>query len=57
MARARNHNQSVSYAKTLADAVTRAQDNVGQIGTILIAGTQSIIAEAMIIWGKQYEQI
>lgn len=54
---AQRHNANVAYAKTLAEAVTRAQDHAGEHGTILIVGTQSIVAESLIHWGKQYEQI
>jgi len=54
---ARPYNAAVSYTKTLTEAVERAKIRAGKDGTIIIAGTQSILADAMALWGYSYEQI
>ena len=54
---ARPYNSDVSYAKMLSEAVEQAKIRAGKNGTIIIAGTQSILADAMAIWGYSYEQI
>jgi dihydrofolate synthase/folylpolyglutamate synthase len=54
---ARQYNPDVRYAKTLAEAVEQAKTLVGKGGTIIVAGTQSILADAMAIWGYSYEVI
>jgi dihydrofolate synthase/folylpolyglutamate synthase len=47
----------VSYAPTLADAVETALARAGSTGTVIIAGTQSIVADTIALWGYTYEQI
>ncbi len=42
---------------TLAAAVEEARERAGTDGTILIVGTQSIIADATELWGFSYEVI
>lgn len=54
---AREHNPDVRYLPALADAVDQAKEFVGTTGTILIAGTQSILADAAALWGHSYETI
>jgi dihydrofolate synthase / folylpolyglutamate synthase len=57
MAVASQHNGDVSYAPTLEDALKKAKARAGNDGTILIVGTQSIISDAMVLWGQTFEQI
>ncbi len=57
LAAARSHNNNVRYVKSLADAVEQAKAQVGATGTILIVGTQSIVADTTALWGKSYEVI
>lgn len=54
---ARRYNPRVSYAPTLEAAVENALPRAGNAGTIIIAGTQSIVADAVAIWGLSYEVI
>lgn len=54
---ARTYNSDVRYTKRLADAVEQAKAQVGESGTILIVGTQSIVADSTMLWGKTYETI
>lgn len=54
---ARPYNSDVSYAKNLSEAVEKAKTRAGKDGTIIIAGTQSILADAMALWGYSYEVI
>ncbi len=54
---ARVHNADVRYIKPFAAAVDEAKKRVGEAGTILIVGTQSIVADATMLWGKSYEVI
>lgn len=54
---ARLHNNDIRYVKSLADAVEQAKAQVGTTGTILIVGTQSIVADTTALWGKSYEVI
>jgi dihydrofolate synthase/folylpolyglutamate synthase len=54
---ARQYNTNVSHAPTLADAVEQALLRAGKDGTILIAGTQSVVADAIEHWGLTYEVI
>lgn len=54
---ARPHNAQVSHTPTLAQAVEKAKSLAGQNGTIIIAGTQSIVADAMALWNLSFEQI
>jgi dihydrofolate synthase / folylpolyglutamate synthase len=54
---AQPYNNDVQYIKPLAAAVDEAKKRVGDTGTILIVGTQSIVADATLLWGKSYEVI
>jgi len=54
---ARPYNENVSYTLSLAQAVDQAKRMAGANGTILIVGTQSIIADAVNLWGESYEVI
>jgi len=47
----------VSCAAALDEAVERALARAGTGGTVIIAGTQSIVADAIARWGHTYEQI
>lgn len=47
----------VSYAETLSEAARLALTLAGEGGTVIIAGTQSIVADAVALWGYTYEQI
>jgi dihydrofolate synthase/folylpolyglutamate synthase len=57
LAVARTYNQDVRCIKPLDKAVEQAKTQVGESGTILIVGTQSIVADATMLWGKSYEVI
>ncbi len=57
VAAAQPHNSDVRYAKTLSDAVEQAKAKTGETGTILIVGTQSIVAEALALWKVELEVI
>ncbi|MBZ0274658.1 MAG: hypothetical protein K8I60_00855 [Anaerolineae bacterium] len=54
---ARVHNPAVTYSPGLAEAIEQAKNQAGTEGTILIAGTQSIVADAAALWGQSYEVI
>ncbi len=54
---ARRYNDDVTHIPTLAAAVEAARERAGVHGTILIAGTQSILADAIQLWGYRYETI
>jgi dihydrofolate synthase/folylpolyglutamate synthase len=54
---ARRFNDDARFEPTLADAMRTARTLAGAGGTILIVGTQSIIADAVNLWGLSYEQI
>jgi dihydrofolate synthase/folylpolyglutamate synthase len=54
---ARRFNPDVTYAKALPEAVELAKARAGREGTILIFGTQSIVADAVQLWGLSYEVI
>jgi dihydrofolate synthase / folylpolyglutamate synthase len=54
---AQPYNADVSYAISLPQAVDQAKNKAGKDGTILIVGTQSIVADTINLWGKSYEQI
>ncbi len=56
-AAARQHNSQVDYRPTLAQAVEAALAQAGQDGVVIIAGTQSIVADAMALWGESFEAI
>ena len=53
---AKQVNANVSHAPNLSAALEQARARVGD-GTIIIAGTQSIVADAMLLWGADYEVI
>ncbi len=57
VAAARPYNGEVSFISTLAEAVEAAKIRAGNDGTILIVGTQSIIADTMMLWGQSFETI
>ncbi len=57
VAAAKDYNGDVRYMKPLAAAVEQAKAQVGEAGTILIVGTQSIVADATTLWGLSYEVI
>ncbi len=51
------YHSNVQYAPDLEQAVQQAREQAGQNGTILIVGTQSILADAIGLWGLSYETI
>ena len=57
LAAARKYNNDVTHIPMLQAAVEQAKSRAGTGGTILIVGTQSIIADAMVLWGYSFEQI
>jgi dihydrofolate synthase/folylpolyglutamate synthase len=57
LAVAQQYNAHATYAPGLESAVEQAKARAGRNGTILIVGTQSIIADAMELWGRSFEQI
>jgi dihydrofolate synthase/folylpolyglutamate synthase len=57
METARRFNNQVSHLPTLEAAVEAARALAGRSGTILIAGTQSILADAAQLWDLSYEVI
>lgn len=56
-AAARLHNADVRYAPNLEAALDVALPLAGAEGTVLIAGTLSLVADAIGHWGLSYEQI
>jgi dihydrofolate synthase/folylpolyglutamate synthase len=54
---ARQFNANVSYAPNVQTAVDSALKQAGTDGTVLLAGTQSLLADAMQIWRYTYEVI
>lgn len=54
---ARRFNPEVTFAAALPEAVELAKQRAGRDGTILIFGTQSIVADAIQLWGLSYEVI
>lgn len=54
---ARRYNNDATFASSLAEAVKMAKARAGSNGTILIVGTQSIVADAVNLWGLSYETI
>lgn len=54
---AQAYNPNVSYFKGLSEAVEKAKAKAGETGTILIVGTQSIVAEALGLWDVRLEVI
>jgi dihydrofolate synthase/folylpolyglutamate synthase len=57
LAAAHPYNQNVTYAVSLPQAIDQAKQKAGLDGTILIVGTQSIVADTVNMWGKSYEVI
>ncbi len=57
IAAASAYHTDVHYAPTLGEAVEAARARAGSDGTIMIVGTQSIVAETMLLWGQQFEVI
>ena len=51
------YNPDITHIPTLAAAVEEAKERAGTDGTILIVGTQSILADAVQLWGFSYEVI
>jgi dihydrofolate synthase/folylpolyglutamate synthase len=51
------YNDNAVFSPTLRSAVDLAMQRAGKNGTILIVGTQSIIADAIQLWGMSYEVI
>jgi dihydrofolate synthase/folylpolyglutamate synthase len=49
------YNPDITHIPTLAGAVAEAKERAGTEGTILIVGTQSIIADAIELWGMSFE--
>lgn len=54
---AMRYNNDITHVPTLAAAVEEALERAGTQGTILIVGTQSILADAIQLWGFSYEVI
>lgn len=57
LAAAQRFNRRTTHTPTLAAAVEQARAIVGASGSILIIGTQSIVADACGLWGLNFEQI
>ena len=57
MAAASQYNSEVSYSNTLTQAVEQATQRAGTGGTVLIVGTQSILADAMLLWDCSFETL
>jgi dihydrofolate synthase/folylpolyglutamate synthase len=57
LAAAREHNANARYAASLENAIQQAEALAGKQGTILIVGTQSIVADVTLRWGYTYEEI
>lgn len=57
LAAAGQFNSDVRYAPALADALAQAKALAGRDGSIVIAGTQSIVADTVNHYGLSYEQI
>lgn len=51
------YNDNAVFSPTLRSAVDLAMQRAGKTGTILIVGTQSIVADAIQLWGMSYEVI
>ncbi len=54
---ARAYNPDVSHTSRLEEALELAKQRAGTEGTILIMGTQSLMADAILLWGYSYEVI
>jgi dihydrofolate synthase/folylpolyglutamate synthase len=57
LAAARMYHAQPEYADDLAAALAKAKARAGTDGTILIVGTQSIVADAILLWGETYEEL
>ncbi len=57
LAAANKHNSDVQYIESLEAAIQQAAAVAGEHGTILIVGTQSIVADVILRWGFTYEEI
>jgi dihydrofolate synthase / folylpolyglutamate synthase len=57
METALRYHPDITHIPTLAAAVEEAKERAGGDGTILIVGTQSIVADAIELWGFSYEVI
>ncbi|MDZ4763172.1 MAG: Mur ligase family protein [Chloroflexota bacterium] len=57
LAAARRFNNDVQHTRTLNEALEIARARAGSDGTILIVGTQSIVADAINLWGVSAEVI
>ncbi len=54
---ARRYHDDVLYADGLHDAIDLAKARTGTEGTIVMSVAQPLVGEAMLIWGKSFEQI
>jgi dihydrofolate synthase/folylpolyglutamate synthase len=54
---ARRYHPDVHYADGLHQAVEMAKERAGEDGTIVMAVAQPLVGEAMLIWGRSFEQI
>jgi dihydrofolate synthase / folylpolyglutamate synthase len=57
LAIARRYNNDTQFIAALPDAVAEAKRRMQTEGTLLIVGTQSIVADTMLLWGLSYEQL
>jgi dihydrofolate synthase/folylpolyglutamate synthase len=57
VAAARRFCADVTHTRALAEAVELARRRAGSDGTILIVGTQSVVADAMALWQLSFETI
>ena len=57
LAVAGQYHDSVEHVPDFEQAVEQAKAQAGAGGTVLIVGTQSILADAVALWGLSYETI
>lgn len=57
LAVARQHNPNSAFVAALPEAVALAKERAGAAGSVLIVGTQSIVADTIALWGEQLEVI
>ncbi len=57
LAVAGQYHGSVEHVPDFEQAVQQAKAQAGEDGTVLIVGTQSILADAVALWGLSYETI
>ena len=57
LALAQQYRAQAEYAPMLEAALARARNIAGAGGTIVILGTQSIVADTILLWGATYEEI